>query len=74
MYTVEYTIDGVKWEAVDDGRDFQGCHDRNTFVKEIFNKPVLARAIKIKPKAGCFNDHISMRCEVYISFDVKKLY
>jgi hypothetical protein len=48
-YQVAYSLDGVEWEMVDEGRLFPGNNDRNTKVRNNFYKPILARTIRIIP-------------------------
>ena len=46
---VEYTNDGETWYAVDDGKIFNGNSDRNTKVTNMFDSPVTAITLKIRP-------------------------
>jgi hypothetical protein len=48
-YRVSYTMNGRDWTFVDEGRLFNGNYDRNTKVRNDFDRPVLARAIRILP-------------------------
>lgn len=48
-YLVSYTLNGEEWTYVDNGRTFEGNIDGNMKVKNVFDKPVLARSIKIHP-------------------------
>jgi von Willebrand factor len=48
-YQVSYTMNGRDWTFVDEGRLFNGNYDRNTKVRNDFDRPVLARAIRILP-------------------------
>ena len=61
---MKYTIDGINWLSVDRNRLFAGNTDGNTVVKNSLPTPLLARAIRIIPFT--WNEHISMRAEVYI--------
>jgi hypothetical protein len=46
---VAYSLNGVDWKLVDNGRLFSGNVDYNTKVRNDFEKPVLARTIRIIP-------------------------
>jgi hypothetical protein len=46
---VSYTLNGIDWKFVDGGKVFLGNADRNTKVRNDFEKPVLARTIRIIP-------------------------
>ena len=48
-YMVSSTLDGKEWTYVDNGRIFMGNIDRDTKVKNLFDKPVIARSLKIHP-------------------------
>lgn len=65
-YTVFYSSDGTTWTSVDNGFTFSGNIESNYFqriqnkkIGNLFQTPVLARYIKVIPKA--FIDRISMR-------------
>jgi len=48
---VKVSIDGNTWDDVDDAKSFTANSDRDTLVKEIFSRPVMARYIRIVPAA-----------------------
>ena len=58
-YQVSYSLDGREWTFVDDGKIFQGNNDRNTWVRNNFETPIRARAIRIHPLQ--WKTHMSMR-------------
>jgi hypothetical protein len=66
-YMVQYTVNGRRWFAVDQGRVFNANSDMNTKIRNYFDKPVTARAIRICPTT--WNNHISMRIEAYFQDD-----
>lgn len=59
QYRVSYSLNGVDWTFVDNGKLFSGNSDRDTRVRNDFQRPVLARTIRIHPVS--WNGHISMR-------------
>ena len=63
QFTVQYSVDGINWQAADDGRIFQANTDQNSIVTNTFEKPFIASVVRICPTA--WNSHISMRLELY---------
>lgn len=61
-YMVSYTNDGRSWTFADKGRLFQANTDRNTWIRNNFDAPVFARAIRIHPTKWV--NHISFRFDV----------
>ncbi|XP_072029250.1 uncharacterized protein [Amphiura filiformis] len=65
-YKVQYSNDGTHWKFVtdDNGQDeeFIGNYDRDTPVTNMFDSPILARFVRIRPTE--WNSHISMRLEL----------
>jgi hypothetical protein len=61
-YMVSYSNDGREWTFVDKGRLFKANTDRNTWVRNNFDQPVFARAIRIHP-TGWVN-YISFRFDI----------
>jgi hypothetical protein len=64
-YYITYTLDGISWLMLDNGRIFKGSNDANTKVRNNFAAPVRARAIRLHPVK--WSNHISMRFEGIIS-------
>ena len=62
-YRVEYSVDGIEWLPVDEGKEFVGNSDKNSIVMNEFESPVRARSLRICPTQ--WYKHISMRLEVY---------
>ncbi|EGG23362.1 discoidin I [Cavenderia fasciculata] len=62
-YTLEYSVDGIKFVPFNNGQVFTANTDRNTIVSNIFATPVVARTLILKPKT--WNEHISLRWEVF---------
>ena len=68
QYKVMYTYDGYAWKDVDQGRVFDANTDNQVLVRNDFVNPVTAIAVRICPLA--WNNHISMKAEVYIELPV----
>ena len=47
---ISSSINGVKWEDVDNGKVYQANRDRNTKVRIGFDRPVYSRTIRIYPR------------------------
>lgn len=62
-YYVQYSINGTKWNGADDARVFEGNTDRNTIVEHIFEKPFIARVIRIVPIT--FHAHMALRFDAF---------
>ncbi len=58
-----YTNDGMNWIYYNHGLEFIGNSDLSTIVTHEFSTPFKARAVRICPTD--WNNHISMRVEVY---------
>jgi hypothetical protein len=67
-YYITYTLDGITWERVEDGRVFKGNYDQHTKVRNDFAAPVRARAIRLHPIK--WQNAISMRFEGIFSVKV----
>ena len=48
-YRVEYSVDGIEWLPVDEGKEFVGNSDKNSIVMNEFESPVRARSLRICP-------------------------
>ena len=62
-FTVQYSVDGINWESVNDGEEFKGSYDPHNKVLTRFTEPFRARTVRIHPTE--WNGHISMRFEVF---------
>ena len=69
-FMVLYSNDGVNWDAVDNGKVFQGNSDRDTQVTNWFDTPVTARTLQIKPTS--WSGWISMRFDALFYLDQYK--
>ena len=63
-FSVEVSLDGNSWKAVQCGNWFQGNSDRDTMLKTEFDVPVKARYVKIVPKE--WSGFIAMRAGVLL--------
>ena len=64
---VAYTLNGLKWNYVDDGAIFQANSDRNSRVLIEFNNPVYAKTIRLYPVE--YNGHPSLSFEaIFLDF------
>ncbi len=61
-YRVSVSVDGRSWTMVQNGSEFEGNSDNDTPVRQLFEKPVLARYVRIMPTAWFL--HITMRAAV----------
>jgi hypothetical protein len=66
-FTIEY-LRGNEWIPYNNRQVFLANYDRNTVVNHDFEEPLIACAIRIKIIG--WHNHISMRCEAYVSDDV----
>lgn len=64
-FKLRYTTDGGKWVDLNELTDLEGNTDRNTPVSYLFNPPIKARTLEIRPMT--WNSLIAMRLEVYSS-------
>eukprot|EP01132_Coremiostelium_polycephalum_P002579 gene2579-3194_t len=62
-FKLRYTVDGGKWIDLNELSDLEGNTDRNTPVSYLFNPPIQARTLEIRPTA--WYSLIAMRLEVY---------
>eukprot|EP01133_Synstelium_polycarpum_P017684 gene17684-21085_t len=62
-YTVRFTMDNVTWYNLCGGAKIVANTDADTVVAYKFEPAICARSIAIHPVT--FNEHISMRCELY---------
>ena len=58
-YKVNYSLDGLSWSEIEDGRIFQGNYDYNTKVQNHFKNLLLARYIRVIAQTWHYN--IAMR-------------
>jgi len=65
-YVVAYTLNGVDWKLVDEGRVFNGNTDENTIVAQEFLNSPIALALQIRPIS--WHGHVSMRVEAYYRY------
>ena len=62
---VAYSLNGVSWDYVEDGKVFPANSDRYTKVHINFAEPIYARAIRIYPQT--YKTHIALRFDaIYI--------
>eukprot|EP01132_Coremiostelium_polycephalum_P000799 gene799-994_t len=62
-FKIRYSLDNVTWFEYDNSRIFQSNCDRNSIFNLEFPTPIRARSIAIHPLS--WNNHISMRVELY---------
>ena len=60
---IQYTNDGMQWETLENGKNFEANKDMKEVKLIKFEKPFLARTVRIKPTA--WNRWIAMRVELY---------
>ena len=60
-YKLSYSRNGSEFESLFNDRQFNGNTDRNSEVPNMFDQPIMARAIRIHPTE--WNGHISLRFE-----------
>jgi hypothetical protein len=58
-YYITYTLNGISWQMLDNGRIFKGNNYANKKVRNDFAAPVRTRAIRLHPVKWL--NHISMR-------------
>mmetsp|Transcript_14946 Transcript_14946/g.16617 ORF Transcript_14946/g.16617 Transcript_14946/m.16617 type:complete len:155 (+) Transcript_14946:29-493(+) len=63
-YTVSTSMDGLTWTPVENNRTFGGNSDMKGQVENTFAKPVLCRALRIKPTS--WQVLIAMRADVMV--------
>ena len=64
-FKVGYTLNGVIWDNVEEGKVFTANNDRNSKVKISFKDPIYARVIRIYPQT--WNGFISLRFDaIYV--------
>ena len=64
-FKVQFSYDGLNWEEADNGAEFVANSDPHNKVKTTFAAPFVARSVRINPTE--WNNHISLRFEVYFS-------
>ncbi|XP_068717618.1 uncharacterized protein [Montipora capricornis] len=65
-YTLAYSFDGKNWKDYGfNGKvtEFRGNNDRYSVVTETIDPPIIARYVRVKPRA--WHRHISLRLEFY---------
>lgn len=58
-FYITYTLNGISWMMLENGRIFKGNNDANSRVRNDFAAPVQARAMRIHPVKWA--NHIAMR-------------
>lgn len=62
-YALQYSTDGTSFKTYDEGQVFRGNSDRNTVVENYISPAIIAKFVRILPRA--WHNHISMRFELY---------
>eukprot|EP01132_Coremiostelium_polycephalum_P007796 gene7796-9595_t len=62
-YKIRYTLDNVNWREYNGGQIINANSDRNTISTFTFPAPLRARSIALHPLS--WNNHISLRLELY---------
>jgi hypothetical protein len=67
-YSLLYSMDGVSFQNYNKGNILTGNTDRSTVVEHVLRPAITARYIRVVPKT--WNNHISMRMELYGCYDI----
>ena len=63
-YKLSYSVDGVNWLPVENGKVFDANFDRTTIVFNKLAEPVRCKAFRIQPQD--WSGRISMRSEIFV--------
>ena len=63
-YKLSYSVDGINWLPVENGKVFQANFDRTTIVVNKLAEPVRCKAFRIEPQT--WSEWISMRSEIFV--------